>query len=336
MASGNKTLVLLDHGSGGRATHQLLREVFFEAFGSSEKPFLDAALIGEDLAFTTDSFVVDPIFFPGGDLGSLAVHGTANDLAMVGARPRWLAASFILEEGFPLEDLHRIVGSMAQAAQEIGVRIVCGDTKVVPKGKGDKVYVTTTGLGETVLKPPPHPQRILPGDEILVSGPVGDHGLAILAAREGLPLKGLKSDSAAVWPLVEALIETLGPDLHALRDPTRGGLATTLNELAQEAQVQMVIEEEALPLRPEVKGGCEILGLDPLYLACEGRLVAIVAKGRGPEALETLKAHPLGKEARIIGKVTPLRSRPLVILHTLLGGERVLPVLTGEPLPRIC
>ena len=339
MASGDKDYILLDHGSGGGATHRLIREVFYSAFEASGEGFLDSAILGTHsgpLAFTTDSFVVDPIFFPGGDLGSLAVHGTVNDLAMVGARPLYLACGFILEEGLPLADLKRIVFSMARAAKEIGVKIVCGDTKVVPKGKGDRIFITTTGMGEILADPYPHPRRIEPGDEILLSGPIGEHGLAVLSARESLPLKGLRSDSAPVWPLVEALLKALGPAVHALRDPTRGGLATTINELAQEAKVEIELLESEIPVRAEVRGGCEILGLDPLYLACEGRFVAMVAPGKGEEALQVLKELPGGHEARLIGQVRKQTDRPLVILKTAIGGERILPVLTGEPLPRIC
>ncbi len=333
MESGNKELILLDHGSGGRATHRLIREVFQENFLGRSAELLDAALLDLQgpLAFTTDSFVVDPIFFPGGDIGSLAVHGTVNDLAMVGARPRYLACGFILEEGFPLADLRRLVRSMALAAEELGLRIVCGDTKVVPRGKGDKVFITTTGLGEIIFSPPPHPGRIEPGDLILVSGPVGEHGLAVLAAREGLPLQGLSSDSAPVWPQVERLLTELGEEIHALRDPTRGGLATTVNELAQESGTEIELWEKEIPVRPEVQGGCDILGLDPLYLACEGRFVAVVAPQAAEKALKLLKP-----EARLIGEVRNRTTRPLVILRTTVGGERLLPVLTGEPLPRIC
>ncbi|WP_297058361.1 hydrogenase expression/formation protein HypE [Thermosulfurimonas sp.] len=338
MVSGNEKIILLDHGSGGRATHRLLREIILPAFGQ-EDYLLDAALLelnASSLAFTTDGFVVDPIFFPGGNIGSLAVHGTVNDLAMAGAEPLYLSCGLILEEGLPVDDLRRVVESMAEAAREIGVRIVCGDTKVVPRGKADRIFIHTTGIGKIVLEPPPHPSRIRPGDEILVSGPVGEHGLAVLAARENIPLRGLSSDSAPVWPLVQALIQALGTEIHALRDPTRGGLATTLNELAQESGTEMEIREKDLPLRPEVRGGCEILGLDPLYLACEGRFVAIVAPGAGTRALEILRKLPGGKQASLIGKVLSYSENPRVILHTSIGGERILPVLTGEPLPRIC
>ncbi len=338
MGAGPEEVILLDHGSGGRATHRLIREIFLRAF-SGESALLDAVSleIKEDsLAFTTDSFVVDPIFFPGGDIGSLAVHGTVNDLAMAGAEPLYLSCGFILEEGLLIEDLRRVVTSMAEAAQRMGVKIVCGDTKVVPKGKGDRLYVNTSGLGRIVASPAPHPRRIQPKDEILISGTLGEHGLAVLAAREGLPLKGLQSDSAPVWPMVKALIEELGPALHALRDPTRGGLATTLNELAEEAGLSMVIEEDSLPISPAVRGGSEILGLDPLYLACEGRFVAVVESGAGKKALEILREFPEGRSARIIGRVQAKPSKPLVILRTQIGGERILPVLTGEPLPRIC
>ncbi|QJA05819.1 hydrogenase expression/formation protein HypE [Thermosulfurimonas marina] len=338
MASGAEGIVLLDHGSGGRATHQLLREVFFEAFERSPE-LLDAALLEDlqgPLAFTTDSFVVSPLFFPGGDIGSLAVHGTANDLAMVGAEPLFLSCGFILEEGFSLRDLRKVVRSMAEAARALGIHIVCGDTKVVPRGKGDGLYLNTAGLGRLLRSPAPHPSRIRPGDRVLVSGPVGDHGLAVLAAREGLPLKGLRSDSAPVWPLVKPLLEVLGEDLHALRDPTRGGLATTINELAEESGTLIYLDEAAIPVRPEVRGGAEILGLDPLYLACEGRFVAVVSASRAAEALDLLRGLAGGEGAALIGEVREAASRPLVVLRTRVGGERILPVLTGEPLPRIC
>jgi len=338
MEYGNKEIILLDHGSGGRATYELLNRIFRPHL--KEVLLLDSAVLEFDhsgrLAFTTDSFVVSPIFFPGGDIGSLAVHGTVNDLAMVGARPLYLSVGFILEEGFSLTELEKIVISLAQAAKEAGVKVVCGDTKVVPRGKGDKVYLNTTGVG--VIPPGVEllPQRIRPGDEVLVSGPVGDHGLAVLSAREGLGLSGLKSDSQPLNRLVQALIETLGPNLHALRDPTRGGLATTLNELAAEAGVEILLDEARIPVREEVRAGSDILGLDPLYLACEGRLVAFVEKGTGEEALSVFRDYPEGQGASIIGQVVSTGSKPRVVLKTIFGGERLLPMLSGEPLPRIC
>ncbi len=331
-------VILLDHGSGGRATHWLIREIFQEAFGGP-KISLDAALLerlSEQIALTTDGFVVDPIFFPGGDIGTLAVYGTVNDLAMVGAKPLYLACGFILEEGFPLNELRQVVQSMSQAAYHCGVQIVCGDTKVVPKGKGDRIYITTTGVGVLLREPAPHPKRISPEDEILISGYIGEHGLAVLASRENLPIFGFKSDSAPVWKEVKALLDALGPALHALRDPTRGGLATALNELAEDAEVSFVIEEEALPISPVVRSGCEILGLDPLYLACEGCFIAVVEAGAGRRALEVLQAFPQTRMTRLIGKVIEKNENPPVILRTHIGGQRVLPMLSGEPLPRIC
>ncbi len=338
MEYGANEIILLDHGSGGRATYELLNKVFRPHL--KEVLLLDSAILDLDrpgrLAFTTDSFVVSPIFFPGGDIGSLAVHGTVNDLAMVGASPLYLSVAFILEEGFLLTELEKVVISLAQAAKEAGVKVVCGDTKVVPKSKGDKVYLNTTGVG--VIPPGVEllPQRIQPGDEILVSGPVGDHGLAVLSAREKLGLSGLKSDSQPLNRLVQALIEALGPKLHALRDPTRGGLATTMNELAAEAGVEILLDEAFIPVREEVRAGSEILGLDPLYLACEGRLVAFVEKGAGEEALSVLRDYPEGEEASVIGQVLSAKDKPRVILKTAFGGERLLPMLSGEPLPRIC
>ncbi len=337
MASGHE-IILLDHGSGGRATYELLEKVFRPHL--KDVLLLDSAILEPEgskrLAFTTDSFVVSPIFFPGGDIGSLAIHGTVNDLAMVGATPRYLSVGFILEEGFGLKDLERIVCSMAEAAREAGVKIVCGDTKVVPKGKGDQIYINTTGLGFIPKGVDLHPQRIAPGDEILVSGPVGDHGLAVLSAREDMGLEGLKSDSQPLNDLVEHLLKALEDQVHVLRDPTRGGLATTLNELAFEAQCEIVLDEDQIPVRREVRAGADILGLDPLYLACEGRLIAFVEKGAGPKALEVLKAHPRGKEAALIGNVSNQGERARVILKTAYGGQRPLPMLSGEPLPRIC
>ncbi len=338
MESGPNEIILLDHGSGGRATYELLNRVFRPYF--KEVLLLDSAILELEssghLAFTTDSFVVSPIFFPGGDIGSLAVYGTVNDLAMVGAEPRYLSVAFILEEGFLLAELEKIVISLAQAAKKAGVRVVCGDTKVVPKGKGDKIYINTTGVG--VISPGVEllPQRIQPGDEVLVSGPVGDHGLAVLSAREELGLSGLKSDSQPLNHLVKALLNTLGSKLHVLRDPTRGGLATTLNELAFESGTEILLDEACIPVREEVRAGSEILGLDPLYLACEGRLIAFVEKGAGEAALSVLRRLPEGEKASIIGRVLSTKGKPRVILKTIFGGERLLPMLSGEPLPRIC
>jgi hydrogenase expression/formation protein HypE len=338
MASGNKEFVILDHGSGGRATYELLERVFRPHL--RDVLLLDSAILelssSGRLAFTTDSFVVSPIFFPGGDIGSLAVHGTVNDLAMVGATPLYLSVAFILEEGFSLAELERVVASLAAAAKEAGVKVVCGDTKVVPKGKGDLVYINTTGVGVIPEEISLRPEHIRLGDEVLVSGPVGDHGLAVLSAREGLGLEGLESDSQPLNDLVRHLLEGLGDKLHALRDPTRGGLATTLNELAVEARCEIVLDEARIPVREEVRAGADILGLDPLYLACEGRLIAFVAEGAGEAALSLLQSHPRGKETALIGRVVSQGEKARVILKTAYGGERLLPMLSGEPLPRIC
>ncbi len=337
MAYGNE-IILLDHGSGGKATYELLERVFRPHL--RDVLLLDSAILEPEpqgrIAFTTDSFVVSPIFFPGGDIGSLAVHGTVNDLAMVGAIPRYLSVGFILEEGFALKDLERIVCSLAKAAKEAGVKVVCGDTKVVPRGKGDQIYINTTGLGFIPEEVDLHPHRIEEGDQILVSGPVGDHGLAVLSARENMGLEGLKSDSQPLNDLVSQLLEALGPKVHVLRDPTRGGVATTLNELAFEAQCEIVLEEGLIPIRAAVRAGADILGLDPLYLACEGRLLAFVEKGSGQEALEILRNHPRGQEAALIGEVSSKGQKARVILKTAYGGQRPLPMLSGEPLPRIC
>ncbi len=335
MAYGNN-IITLDHGSGGRATYELLGKLLRTYL--TDVPLLDSAILepkAGKIAFSTDSFVVSPIFFPGGDIGSLAVHGTVNDLAMVGATPCYLSVAFILEEGFPLVDLERIVSSLAQAAKTAGVKIMCGDTKVVPKGKGDKIYINTSGVGFVKEGFSLHPQNIAPSDEIIVSGPVGDHGLAVLSARENMGLAGLKSDSQPLNDLVALLCEALGPQVHVLRDPTRGGLATTLNELALEASCEILLEESQIPIRGEVRAGADILGLDPLYLACEGRFIAFVAQGAGQRALEVIKSHPKGKEAALIGKVVS-KGEARVILHTTYGGKRLLGMLSGEPLPRIC
>ncbi len=332
-------VVLLDHGSGGRATHKLLRELFFEAFGYEDASFKDSALLsglGDGVAFTTDCFTVDPLFFPGGTIGSLAVHGVVNDLAVSGAEPLFMSVGFVLEEGYPLKDLTQVVSDMAGAARSCGIKVVCGDTKVVPRGKGDGIFVAASALGRLHPNARLDSRRIEPGDEIVVSGPVGEHGVAVLTAREGLPFEGLKSDSAPVWEPVSALLSELGPELKVMRDPTRGGLATTLNELAEEAEALFFVEESEVPVRGEVRKACEILGLDPLYLACEGRFVAVVKKGSAEKALEVLKGFEVSRGARVVGWVEGVGVRPLVVLRTELGGERILPVLTGEPLPRIC
>jgi len=332
-------LVTLAHGAGGKATHVLVSALFLEELGNPLlEPLADAALFQENdtrLAFTTDSFVVKPLFFPGGDIGALAVHGTVNDLAVVGARPLYLSAGFIVEEGFPTADLRRIAASMASAAREAGVLVVAGDTKVVERGKGDGLYVNTAGVGILERDVSLSPSAVRPGDRVLVSGSLGDHGMAIMIARGELDLEvELESDTAPLVGLVDALLDAVD-GVRWLRDPTRGGLATVVNELALAANVGVVLDEALLPLRPEVVGACEILGIDPMYVANEGRLVAVVAPEAAETALAALRGHPLGREAALVGEV---RAEPegLVLLDTAFGGSRVVDMLVGDPLPRIC
>jgi hydrogenase expression/formation protein HypE len=327
--------VTLSHGAGGKATQTLVETIFVEQFGNE---LGDSALLqanGTRLALTTDSFVVKPLFFPGGDIGELAVNGTVNDLAMVGARPLGLTAGFVVEEGFPTADLRRIAESMARAAAEAAVPIAAGDTKVVERGAADGVYVNTAGIGLREREVDLSADSVRPGDRVLVSGTLGDHGMAIMIARGNLELEvDLESDTAPLIGLVDALLD--GADgVRWLRDPTRGGLATVLNELAVAAGAAIVLDEAALPVRPEVAGACEILGIDPLYVANEGKLVAVVAPESADLALAALRAHPLGVEAAIVGEV---RREPdgLVLLDTAFGGTRVVDMLVGDPLPRIC
>ena len=330
----------MTHGSGGKAMAQLVDELFIAAF---DNPMLaqknDQAMFevpAGRMVMTTDGYVVSPLFFPGGDIGSLAVHGTVNDVAMAGARPLYLSASYILEEGFPLADLKRIVLSMARAAKEADVAIVTGDTKVVERGKGDGVFISTTGVG---IVPPrvvaPSGDRARPGDVVLVSGTLGDHGVAILSIREGIAFEtSIASDSAPLHRLVARMVEVV-PDIHVLRDPTRGGLSATLNEIAQQSRVGMMLDEAAIPVRQEVKAACELLGLDPLHLANEGKLVAICAPRDAPRVLAAMHADPLGRDAAIIGKVTDDANR-FVQMETTFGTKRILDWLVGEALPRIC
>ena len=332
--------VLLAHGGGGRLTQMLIERMFLPAFHNPELESLhDGAVLeiqGARLAFTTDSFVVSPLFFPGGDIGELAVNGTINDLAMCGARPLYLSLGFILEEGFPMEDLWRVVRSIQEAAREAGVEVATGDTKVVDRGKGDGVFINTTGLG--LIPPGIHvaPRRARPGDVILVSGAIAVHGIAILSVREGLEFETtLESDTAPLNGLVEALLQAVGPEVHVLRDPTRGGLSSALNEIASSAGVGIELEEASIPIWDEVKGACEILGLDPLYVANEGKCLVIVALEAAEAALEAMRSHPLGREAAIIGQV--VEEHPgSVILRSRVGGKRVVDMLSGEQLPRIC
>ena len=332
-------LVNLAHGAGGKATRNLVEGLFLEELGNPLLDLLgDAALIdldGSRLAFTTDSYVVKPLFFPGGDIGELAVYGTVNDLAVSGARPLALSAGFVVEEGFPVADLRRIAASMGAAARRAGVVVAAGDTKVVERGKGDGVYVTTAGIGLIPEGVELGPGRVLPGDRVLVSGTLADHGMAVLVARGDLELEAdLESDSAPVHELAATLLG-FGTALRWMRDPTRGGLATALNELAGQAGAAIVLDETALPVRPVVAGACEILGIDPLYVANEGKLVAAVAAEAADAALTALRAQPLGAEAAIIGTVRP-EPEGFVLIDTVLGGSRILDMLVGDPLPRIC
>jgi hydrogenase expression/formation protein HypE len=327
------------HGSGGKLTADLIQKIFLPAFTN---PYLasldDQAVLNTEpgrWAFTTDSFVVTPIFFPGGDIGKLAVNGTINDLAMSGAEPRYIAAAFILEEGLATEDLRWVVDSMRAVAQQAGVLLVTGDTKVVNRGKGDQVFITTTGLGVIQQPVTISSNRAQSGDRVILSGPIGDHGMAVMSCRENLQFEGaIESDTAPLHGLVQAMLEA-SDEIHCLRDPTRGGLATTLNEIASRSGVGMEIEETAIPVHEAVKGACEILGLDPLYVANEGKLVAIVAEAAAEAILYSMRNHPLGREARVIGRVVR-EHEPFVLLKTAVGGTRIVDVMFGEQLPRIC
>lgn len=332
-------LVQLDQGSGGRAMHELIDGLFVACFSN---PHLternDSAIVEVDaarIAMTTDSYVVDPIFFPGGDIGSLAVHGTVNDLAMRGARPLYLTAGFILEEGFSVSDLERIVRSMADAAREAGVMIVAGDTKVVPKGKADKIFINTSGIGVAPRGVDIGGQNARPGDAVLINGTIGDHGMAVLCKREGLAFENeIRSDAASLNGIVSAMLEAY-PGVHVLRDPTRGGVATTLNEIAEQSAVGIRLFEESLPIREDVAGACELLGLDPLYVANEGKVLVFVPAAGAGAVLAAMKSHPLGQNAVQIGEV--VSSDPgRVFLRTRIGGHRLVDMLRGEQLPRIC
>lgn len=332
--------VILGHGSGGRLTQELIERVFYPPF---ENPILlqgdDAAQVsgwtGGRLAMSTDMHIVAPLFFPGGDIGRLAVCGTVNDLAMVGALPRYLTAGFILEEGLPLETLERVVRSMRAAAEEAGVAIIAGDTKVAERGKADGLFINTTGVGAIPDTRNVGGARGQPGDAILLSGTVGDHGIAVLAARGELDFESTcESDVAPLNSLVEAMF-TAGQGIHVLRDPTRGGLATALNEIARQSGVAMHLQESSIPVRSEVTAACEMLGFDPLYVANEGKLVAVVKRGDADHVLEAMRRHPQGREAAIIGEVTE-QPRPRVLLKTEIGGTRIVDMLAGEMLPRIC
>lgn len=334
--SGKK--LLLDAGSGGRASHRLVRDLFVRHLNSEPLARLDdAAFLAVDgpLAMSTDTFTVDPVVFPGGNIGSLAVHGTVNDVAMLGAKPLYLTCAFVLEEGLDLDLLELIVKSMGEAAAAAGVQVVAGDTKVVPKGAADKVFITTTGVGKVMADPYPSGHNARPGDAVLISGTMGDHGLTILAQREGLTFETpVASDSASLNHLVEKLLTQVG-DIHVLRDPTRGGLATTLNEIAEQSGVGIFLKEDRIPVTPAVASGCSFLGLDPLYLANEGKLICILPQDKAKRAIEVMRADPLGAGAVQIGHVTE-ENPAKVILTTALGGKRLLGMLEGEQLPRIC
>jgi hydrogenase expression/formation protein HypE len=331
--------VQLGHGSGGKLSAQLVARHFLPHFENPALvPLGDASIVrlgGAEIAVSTDSFVVQPIEFPGGNIGSLAVHGTLNDVAMMGARPVCLTAAFILEEGLSLAVLDRVILGMARAAREAGVPIVAGDTKVVERGKADGLYITTAGIGVVDPGFRPGPARAVPGDVILVSGPIARHGMAIMAAREGLSFESaITSDSAALPPLVDAL-RNAGVEVHVLRDPTRGGVASALNEIAIASGVGVEIEEESLPVPGDVRAACEVLGLDPLYVANEGVLVAFVPETEAARALSAMRLHPLGTGVARIGRVVAGHPR-FVVLRTALGGTRVVDLLPGDQLPRIC
>ena len=336
----DKDLILLGHGSGGRLSHQLLDELIIPIVSGIPSGGQNDAAVLENatgrLAYTTDSFVVDPIFFPGGTIGSLAVHGTVNDLAMMGARPLWLSVGLIIEEGFSKADLKIILEDMRTAADAAGVKIVTGDTKVVPRGKADKIFITTSGVGAVEHDLPINGANAQPGDVVIINGTIGDHGIAVMAGREGLEVgTDITSDSAALHGLTADLITAIGGALHVLRDPTRGGVATTIKEIAQQSGVSITLREEALPIKPAVRGVCSILGLDPLFVANEGKLLAFVSADVSKAALAIIRQHPFGADAAIIGTVEAGVSGR-VQMETVIGGMRSVEMLSGEQLPRIC
>lgn len=331
--------ILLGHGSGGRLTARLIEQLLLPAF---RNPFLEPlddqaqlSVAGARLAFTTDSYVVTPLFFPGGDIGELAVNGTVNDLAVGGARPLFLSLALILEEGLPLADLRRVIDSIRAAAERAQVQVVTGDTKVVGRGKGDQLFINTSGIGLLPAGPALGSRRVAAGDEILVSGTLGDHGIAILSKREGLAFEGeLRSDTAPLHGLVRAILGAC-PGVHAMRDPTRGGLAATLVEIASRRRLGIEIDEAAIPVQDAVRGACEMLGLDPLHVANEGKLVAFVPGGEADRALAAMRGHPLGRAAARVGRVAE-EPAGRVVVRTPIGGRRILELPFGEPLPRIC
>jgi hydrogenase expression/formation protein HypE len=331
--------IVLAHGSGGKLSQQLIQEMLLPQFRNE---WLDVqhdgavlSLNGTRLAFSTDSYVVSPIFFPGGDIGKLAIHGTVNDLAMCGARPLYLSAGFILEEGLPMQDLWKVILSMREATATTGVALVTGDTKVVDRGKADKIFINTSGIGVVPEGVNVHPGRARPGDKVIVSGEIATHGIAIMSVREGLEFETeVSSDTAPLNGLVSALLAAVS-DIHVLRDPTRGGITSALSEIAQSARVGIHLDEARIPISEEVKGACEILGLDPLYVANEGKLLAIVSAEEAGPALAAMRAHSLGGKAAVIGSVTD-EHPGFVTMKTRIGGTRVVEMLSGEQLPRIC
>lgn len=337
----NTDVILLGHGSGGKLSHQLLDELIIPTLSQvAQSDQNDAAVLegieSSRLAFTTDSYVVDPIIFPGGNIGDLAINGTVNDLAMSGARPLALSVGLILEEGLPVAELRQVLEAMKAAADKAQVKIVTGDTKVVPRGKGDKIFINTSGIGVFDHELKIGGSAAKPGDKILINGTIGDHGMAVLASREGLDLQSdIASDSVALNHLVQKLLAEFGPDVHVLRDPTRGGVATTLKEIALQSQVDIRLQETALPVNPTVAGACSILGLDPLFVANEGKLLVIVAADKADAALQLMRSRPEGAAAAIIGEVGEV-SNGRVMMETAIGGMRAIEMLAGEQLPRIC
>ncbi len=333
-------VVTLAHGAGGKASAALVDAVFVEAFaGGDRAPLADAATLtlatGQRLAFTTDSFVVQPRHFPGGSIGHLAVHGTVNDLAVSGAEPMWLSAAFVIEEGFPIAELRQIAGHMAEAAADAGVSLVTGDTKVVGKGAADGLYITTAGVGIVSSERHLGPEHVRPGDVVLLSGNMADHGMAVMLARGDLMLDAdIRSDTASLGELIEVLLEA-APSTRWMRDPTRGGVATVCNELARDTNLAVVLDETLLPIAPAVVGACDLLGIDPLYVANEGKVVAVVAADQADAALAAMRSNPLGENATRIGEIMA-EPEAIVVLLTSFGGTRIVDMLVGDPLPRIC
>jgi hydrogenase expression/formation protein HypE len=331
--------VLLAHGGGGKLTHQLIKNMFAPRFDDEMLGLLhDGAIFPGGtgkFAFSTDSYVIKPIFFPGGDIGELAVNGTVNDLAMCGAKPLYLSSAFIIEEGLPMDDLWKIVVSMKSAADKAGVRLVTGDTKVVDRGKGDGIFINTSGIGLVNPAAEIDPRNARAGDRIIVNGPIAVHGIAIMSVREGLEFESeIRSDTAPLNGIVERILNA-GKDVHVLRDPTRGGVASAVNEIAESSRKGILLNEEAIPIGEEVRGACEILGLDPLYVANEGKLLVFVAPGSAEKVLNEMRSHPLGKHAAIIGEVVD--DHPgIAVMKSRIGGTRVVDMLSGEQLPRIC